>query len=115
MAENDLKRKADEADIGNDDELEDLATAKSKHLAIEREKASMARLCPYLDTIDRNVLDFGERTMALFSAKVIYIMNFSFRLWKTVLSKLVQNQRVCMLGLWQVFSRQRPQYTRLHS
>lgn len=63
MAENDLKRKADEAGIGEDDELEDLATAKSKHLANEREKANMARLCPYLDTIDRNVLDFGMKIL----------------------------------------------------
>ena len=53
----DLKRKADFED-GSDDE--DLSKAKSKHLAIEKEKAGMARQCPYLDTIDRNVLDFGK-------------------------------------------------------
>ena len=57
-----LKRKADfeESPILDDNEDEDLATVKSKHLAIEKEKAGMARQCPYLDTIDRNVLDFGK-------------------------------------------------------
>lgn len=51
----DLKRKAPFDDDSDD---EDLAAAKSKHLAIAKEKAGMARQCPYLDTIDRNVLDF---------------------------------------------------------
>ncbi len=54
-----VKRTAKVAEIDDDGEI-DLATAKSKHLAIEKEKASMARQCPYLDTIDRNVLDFGN-------------------------------------------------------
>ena len=53
----DLKRKALFDDDSDD---EDLAAAKSKHLAIAKEKAGMARQCPYLDTIDRNVLDFGK-------------------------------------------------------
>ena len=48
----DLKRKIE------DEDPEDLAAVMSKHLAIEREKAGMARQCPYLDTIDRNLLDF---------------------------------------------------------
>ena len=54
----DLKRNADRA--GMDDDSDDLISAKSKHLAKEKQKASMARQCPYLDTIDRNVLDFGK-------------------------------------------------------
>ena len=58
--EKDLKRKAEQAVLEDDNDDEDLAKAKSKHLAIEKEKASMARMCPYLDTIDRNVLDFGK-------------------------------------------------------
>lgn len=52
----DLKRTAVEAGLDDDDE--DIKAVKSKHLAKEKEKATMARQCPYLDTIDRNVLDF---------------------------------------------------------
>ena len=59
-----LKRKAP---IDGDYENEDLVAAKSKHLAIEKEKAGMARQCPYLDTIDRNVLDFGELSNSTFN------------------------------------------------
>ena len=56
----DLKRKA-EVPLIDDDEDEDLVVAKSKHLAVEKEKAGMARHCPYLDTIERKVLDFGKQ------------------------------------------------------
>lgn len=59
MEKAELKRSAEEAGLESED-VEDVATARSKHLAIEKEKANMARQCPYLDTIDRNVLDFGE-------------------------------------------------------
>ena len=58
MDSKELKRKAEETAI--DEDSDDLAIVKSKHLAIEKEKASMARQCPYLYTIDRNVLDFGK-------------------------------------------------------
>lgn len=59
-ASSDLKRTADQAGIDNndDEEEEDVNMAKTKFLAMEKEKASMAMSCPYLDTIDRNVLDF---------------------------------------------------------
>lgn len=60
MSASDLKRSAEEAKLEDSEDETDFATVKSKHLAIEKEKATMARKCPYLDTINRNVLDFGE-------------------------------------------------------
>ena len=60
MTSSDLKRSADEAKLDDSEEETDFQTVKSKHLAAEKEKANMARKCPYLDTINRNVLDFGK-------------------------------------------------------
>ena len=56
-----LKRSAETAGLDlceSDNDEDTLELAKSKHLANEKAKASMARQCPYLDTINRNVLDF---------------------------------------------------------
>ena len=54
-----LKRNAETAGLDHESDDDDtLELAKSKHLANEKAKANMARKCPYLDTINRNVLDF---------------------------------------------------------
>ena len=60
MSVSDHKRSAEEAKLDDSEDETDFATVKSKHLATEKEKATMARKCPYLDTINRNVLDFGK-------------------------------------------------------
>ncbi len=59
MAE--LKRKATDPVVKaevSDGEDDGPSEAKAKYLGSEEEKRQMARQCPYLDTIDRNVLDF---------------------------------------------------------
>ena len=87
----DLKRKAEEANLDEDDDYADnIAVAKSKHLANEKEKANMARMCPYLDTIDRNVLDFGM-FVCLFLTKKLVIKHDcpSCRFRKALLGELI--------------------------
>ena len=56
----DLKRTAGEAGLDEFDEEEEngITNARNRFKAMEEEKQKMARQCPYLDTIDRNVLDF---------------------------------------------------------
>ena len=58
--ETDLKRSASEAGLDEFDEEEEngITNARNRFKAMEEEKQKMARQCPYLDTIDRNVLDF---------------------------------------------------------
>ena len=55
---NELKRNAETAGFEDEDDDQSINAAKTKFLAREEEKARMARQCPYLDTIERNVLDF---------------------------------------------------------
>jgi hypothetical protein len=60
MTSNELKRKAANDDVDVSDDEDNVSEAKNRHLAAMKAKADMARQCPYLDTINRNVLDFGE-------------------------------------------------------
>ena len=75
-----LKRNADTAglDLESDDEDKDLVRAKNKHFANEKGKANMAKQCPYLDTINRNVLDFGKFFSYMYNNSKFFLLIYIF-------------------------------------
>ena len=117
LEENGTKRKAS-------DELSD----EDDQVTAAKLPAKRSKDCPYLDSINRKVLDFGKlkkHSLILLNIKsyvgelnlifFIHSQLFIYRFRKILLSQFFKNQCVRLYGLWQIFSRTRSKHSCLYT